>query len=380
MTLVWEGESLLQPRAGWPEISAKTQENPYGYPKKTYVGVGLEQRQETVRIMKRERLEDIDRAKGLAIFLVVLGHITLRTFPADNDWYILLHKLIYTFHMPFFMFISGFIMYHTYTPIGSFSDYAAYVRKKFIRLMPAFFLMGIVVGAGKLLFRYIIHVDNLPSGSFLSFLYLLIKPIESYASSLWYIYVLFAYFLLMPVILFLIRENKLLLLIIAFLIHYVHLTKYFALDRIAEYMFVFSTGMCVAAFPGLYLKLIDRFRFLFLFLFALSLMTMPIDSNYPLAKFIIGISSIPALHSLVRTNLFSKLSLFPFLGKYTFPIYLMNTVVIGSMKGVLLRFVSWDGTNFLLIAPVLLLGGIFLPIFIKKKVISRIPALDAITN
>ena len=125
---------------------------------------------------------------------------------------------------------------------------------------------------------------------------------------------------------------------------------------------------------------LDRFGLVFLLLFALALTAMPIDENYPLAKFVIGIASIPALLWLVRTRWFSKLSALDYLGHYTFPIYLMNTVVIGVMKGVILRFVSWDGVNFLFIAPILLLGGVWIPILIKTKLFKKIPVLDKITN
>ena len=278
------------------------------------------------------------------------------------------------------MFISGFVMYYTYTPVSSVADYLGYVRKKFMRLMPAFFLMGILVGAGKTAARLFIFVDNTASLSLENFIFILIKPIESYASSLWYIYVLFAYFLIMPVILFLIRGNKIVLLAIAFMIHYIPLPRYFALDRIGEYMFVFSLGICAVDYLDFYRSKLDRYGMVFLPLFALALITMPIDTNYPLAKFVIGMASIPALHWLVRTRWFSKLSVFDYLGDFTFEIYLMNTVVIGFMKGLILRFVSWDGIHFMFIAPILLLGGIWIPILIKTKVFKKIPVLDKITN
>lgn len=53
---------------------------------------------------KIRRLDDIDRAKGMLIILVVIGHI----WQAGA-----VHNLIYAFHMPAFFIISGMLMSHT---------------------------------------------------------------------------------------------------------------------------------------------------------------------------------------------------------------------------------------------------------------------------
>ena len=58
--------------------------------------------------MKKERDYLFDNAKGLLIFLVVLGHlIELFLFKATNSIDIM-YISIYLFHMPVFVFISGY--------------------------------------------------------------------------------------------------------------------------------------------------------------------------------------------------------------------------------------------------------------------------------
>lgn len=60
------------------------------------------------------RIEWLDSLKGFAIFLVVVGHAVLGylragTFP-EYQWSLqLTHDLIYSFHMPLFFLISGFL-------------------------------------------------------------------------------------------------------------------------------------------------------------------------------------------------------------------------------------------------------------------------------
>ena len=53
-----------------------------------------------------------DKLKGLAIILVVIGHSIQSAYPSDFDNHELF-RLIYSFHMPLFMFISGIIAYYT---------------------------------------------------------------------------------------------------------------------------------------------------------------------------------------------------------------------------------------------------------------------------
>lgn len=52
----------------------------------------------------KQRINWIDWAKVFAIYLVVLGHLLSKT---GREGYIF--NFIYSFHMPFFFFISGYL-------------------------------------------------------------------------------------------------------------------------------------------------------------------------------------------------------------------------------------------------------------------------------
>lgn len=335
--------------------------------------------------MKRERLYDVDRAKGLGIFLVVLGHLVLKKYPEGNAWFETLHDVIYKFHMPFFMYVSGFIMYYTFPEIKSFPEYASYVRKRFVRLMPAFFLFAIAIAVGKAVFASFIQVDNVPGNFLLSIVKIAIDPIRSHAGSLWYIYVLFIYYMIFPALLKLFRQNLAWLVAFTLALHFGYIyhvipsTKYFALTRVMEYAFVFSVGMWIAANYGKVFELYDLYFVVLLLVFAGSFSILLLTQSH-LSKLIIGFFSIPALHALVRRKPMRDSQLLLTFGKYTFAIYLMNTMAIGLTKGVILKFISWDGRNFLFVAPVILFMGVFLPIFVKRYIFPRIPWLDKITN
>lgn len=55
----------------------------------------------------KTRLPYIDSLKGFAILLVVLGHVLQHYYPDGNFCY----RAIYSFHMPLFMFVSGYVSY-----------------------------------------------------------------------------------------------------------------------------------------------------------------------------------------------------------------------------------------------------------------------------
>ena len=58
--------------------------------------------------MISKRIEELDVLKGVAIICVVIGHVHLFAPPQGDpeDW---TYKVIYSFHMPLFMTISGLL-------------------------------------------------------------------------------------------------------------------------------------------------------------------------------------------------------------------------------------------------------------------------------
>lgn len=112
-------------------------------------------------------------------------------------------------------------------------------------------------------------------------------------------------------------------------------------------------------------------------LFALVLATGQLTGQVSILSALI---SIPALHGLCRHQLPGE-RIFRFVGGMTFSIYLINTIAIGAMKAVLLKFSSWDGLNFVFIFfPVLMISGVLIPILLKLIVFKKIGWLDRITS
>lgn len=60
--------------------------------------------------MEGKRSEYFDSIRGIATVLVVVGHAIQVSLPSTFDDNVIF-KLIYSFHMPLFMFISGMVTF-----------------------------------------------------------------------------------------------------------------------------------------------------------------------------------------------------------------------------------------------------------------------------
>jgi fucose 4-O-acetylase-like acetyltransferase len=328
------------------------------------------------------RRSDLDCAKGLGILLVVIGHLASRSSPQGNDWYLLLKHALYHFHMPFFMYLSGYVVFLTGAARIPPSKWPELASRRTYRLLLPFVLFGLAILLGKLIASRFIQVDNLP-GSFAQGLQGLVWNTDvSPAESVWYLVVLFALSIMIPPILWVLRGRSALLLVLALILYVLPVPHVLYLDRIARFMSFFAMGGLASDAGKSWLDLIDRYFPLALLalLVALSLSLLVFPAwNPDIALFVCGTLSMPALHGLVRHRYFASSSLLLTFGAYSFVIYLLNTPFIGLVKGVMLKLLPWDGANFLLYAPVLTAAGMYLPILLRRYLLSRVPALYRMT-
>jgi hypothetical protein len=94
---------------------------------------------------------------------------------------------------------------------------------------------------------------------------------------------------------------------------------------------------------------------------------------------ICALSSLAFIHGLTRTDWLDRSDALMWFGKFSFVIYLFNTLTIGLVKGVLLKVAPWDGINFLAFFPILLLSGVIGPVLLKKILLDRVSLLARLT-
>lgn len=93
-----------------------------------------------------KRIDYIDALRGFAIFLVTLGHVLENSgYRSDTA----LHSFIYSFHMPIFMAISGFICaYVNHNRLclsNAMGGVISFVTKKFSFIMLPYFVWSLLV-------------------------------------------------------------------------------------------------------------------------------------------------------------------------------------------------------------------------------------------
>jgi fucose 4-O-acetylase-like acetyltransferase len=328
----------------------------------------------------RERRLDLDRAKGIAILLVVVGHIVAAEPPAGAEWYDTLRYAIYRFHMPFFLYLSGYVAHLSgalRTPLAAMPRYAA---KRAQRLLLPFLLLGLVVLLGKLAAQGVVHVDNRAAGLLPGLRDMVVTTEQSPATFIWFLWVLFLCSLVAPPLWQ--RVGTIGLVLGGLLLVALEPPPLFYLDRFARHAVFFAIGVAVAEREAVLLPAFIRHQALAWLALAATIAAafagwLPGD----LSLLVCGLASIPALHGLSASPVMQRQGWTLWLGARSMAIYLFNVIAIGVVKAVLLRAgVPWTAAGFWIHAPALTAAGVFLPILAKQLVLRRIPPLDRMTD
>lgn len=134
------------------------------------------------------RNELISFLQIFGIILVVIGH----SFTSENS--IMLNRIIYSFHMPLFMFISGFLFVNTMLKriviqTTFFQEFIFFLKKKFIRIIIPYILISTIVFFPKILLsKYSLRPIGL---SVYSYLEMLVYPGKNVIIFFWFLPTLF---------------------------------------------------------------------------------------------------------------------------------------------------------------------------------------------
>ena len=328
------------------------------------------------------RRSDLDRAKGLAILFVVFGHIVARQDPASVHWYEPLRRAIYAFHMPFFLYLSGAVVWLS-GRAGDVAGWPRLVRARARRLLLPFLLVGGLIVAGKIIAGRFLHVDNAPSGVWSGLADLIWRTRQSPALSIWYLFVLFVFSIAAPLLVAADKGRPGLMVALGAVLYAVPAPAYLYSDRLCHYAIFFALGLASAAGGTRWLAVIDRWRGWTLCLFLSGFVMIALFGatwRFSLVMLLFGALSMPALHALVRTAALSSSQVLLLLGRYSLMIYLFNTMFIGLAKGLLLLALSWNGDHFMLFALVLMTAGLAGPVLLKRHGLRFVPALDRLTD
>ena len=325
-------------------------------------------------------LADIERAKGPAIILVVIGHVVARQPPAHNEWYVTLKEAIYAFHMPFFMYLGGLVFFHVGDAVSPRPSYGAYLIRRAERLLVPFLSLGMLILLAKLVAERFVHVDNTPAGFWDGLGSLFWHTEQSPATSVWYIFVLFVYCGMTPILIRLSQGRLWPALLLAVVLHCLTVPQIAYLNRVAYFLVYFLIGCVAGKYRAQTMAFIDKTLPISGVVFSVSLVLAATGIEPELTGEICALSSLAFIHGLMRADWSNRATALVWLGKYSFVIYLFNTLTIGLAKGMLLKIAPWDGINFLSFFPILLLSGLMGPVLLKKIGLDRFPVLARLTR
>lgn len=328
------------------------------------------------KIKKQDKILWLSVLQGWSMLLVVIGHVTLTNGVNDYATPIAstameIQHVIYAFHMPLFMFISGFLFY--FTQIRKEKLYKETIVAKLKRLgVPFLFFTTatilLKIALNPLMKRPVEFSYRIITDSFF------ITNGGNPLGEMWFVFTLIILFLFYPVYKLSLQKP---MYIVAFLIFTLLLNIFFpggisflCLSNVAKYMIYFYAGILFSKYE-LYKKL-DSWLLLVVCV-TIFIFSWIIKAPYIVTAFVGIISSFSLClclsHSLPR--------LFSSFRNYTFQIFL-----IGIFPQMVVRFlfarISGDlhtiqyNIIYILLYILSILVALYIPV-LMAKVIEKIP-------
>lgn len=333
-------------------------------------------------VKNSQRLELLDVAKAICIILVVVGHYSPDDAPA---WNVMLRHWIYGFHMPLFLFVSGFIATR-FSHIGE--SYGMQVLRKFKRLFVPYLVASTLIISLKILAHGSLSVDH-PVDAF-SYLRMFWQPEAGYF--LWFEWTLLTIFLFLPLCTS--RISRCLVACVCLVIHYVCtlsigpnvLPQLFCFEETCWMSVWFMLGS-VAGDSRWNITFSPLYRYLVLFAFLLCSVWFCFDpglNDETMPALLLPYSGILAMlvfsECLVLNASDHCRSSLAALGRASYFIYLFHTTFMGLGKSLIAKVTFGDETSefiFCLKACLVIVIGIVVPLVIHRVLIRRFPSIKA---
>ena len=314
-----------------------------------------------------QRLISFDIAKAICIILVVIGHYVPDYSP---EWYVGVHDVIYTFHMPLFMFASGYIYMATKKDI----PYKDFLWKKVKRLMVPYLSVSAIVISIKLLTEGHAYVEN--PVTWISYVKMFYLPEAGYF--LWFIWALWWMFVIVP--LFKTKQMRLGLFVLALVLHYVpsFLPEIFCLRQFQNMLVFFMLGVvcCDWKREFSFVNKIPSWSVIGCFIVAESMKVMDIRGGQ-IAELLpyLGIAAIMVLSSLLERWNRKRNGWLLDVSVSSYIIYLFHTTFEGFAKAVIHKIPFFvDGNNevlFCINVTIVVVCGVLCPIILHRYVLNK---------
>ncbi|WP_277619630.1 acyltransferase family protein [Listeria fleischmannii] len=299
--------------------------------------------------------------RGIGILLVVLGHSFPGVDSESGNVYGIIHRFIYSFHMPLFFFISGFFAIKL-LKMKTLKENANFMKQKAMRLLVPYLLVSLLGLPIKLIFD---RFSERPAGGMDAILNIILYPTNNAVIALWFLYTLFLVFLVMLLVL---RINTYFLLpsLIILNVFAGFFPEIFNLSGVAQYCFYFYIGLLFRKRYQEFIGKINLYIGLFVGLVCLSFASV-YQINMPIVNLfisILGIMMSVSLAYLVGGRWGKWLEMF---GNYSMGIYLFSWFPQVAIRIVLLQILNLP---YMFVVLTIFIGGLT-PVILEYLILSK---------
>lgn len=317
--------------------------------------------------------EEINFARGIGVCLVILGHsfpdAQLNTY---GNSFILkyIFEVIYSFHMPLFFMLSGFVSYKLMS-LTQIKDKVKATKNKFLRLMIPYFVISIP----SLILKY--TFSNLAYNKFdrnaILNVFIGINP----NGGLWFLYTLF---IVSTIVIFVNKKYFKLLSLIFFILYFIPTENLVVFDifRICKNGIFYFVGIFTYEnYDKVKVIIKDKNVIIasILLLFLGNYTKIVYNFNFNILNFIITISGVVLV--LLLSNNINKEStvknVLNKLGDFSYDIYLISYFIQVPIRVI---FFTKLNLNYEIIMFLMFIGGLVVPVIVSKYFIRKISILD----
>lgn len=313
------------------------------------------------------RLEWISIAKGIGIVLVVVGHFD----PAESPQYWLdMRTVIYTFHMPLFFVLSGYLYVH-----GKYS-YRALIRNKLHRLLYPFATIAVAFALIKIPAAHFVRLEN--PVDLHSMLAIVADPVNSYAPLLWFLQALFLIFCIYPPLRSFLDDISIVL--VFAIIGEAFGTRYPFLGRAAANMPFFVFGILLRENAGMADLIVGWRGFIAAAALFASGCALQVrggafavhDYLFDLALGLVGaLLVINCSRAIAATAGSPARTALREAGYYSMTIYILHSLFEGAVRIGFLQLAHRLAVPFLVVALIAVAAGVLVPIAVERDIIRN---------
>ena len=311
------------------------------------------------------RIEWLDSLKGFAIFLVVVGHVILGYMHTgmfiEHQWSLqFVYDVIYSFHMPLFFIISGFLYKLTWRQKDI--RLAKSISNKVLNMVLMYILFSVVFWIFKYIAAEYGNIQMSDQFILMDLLYIFISPL----AYLWFLYVLIWLFLTVPIFESIIKPTTV---FIIFLCLYFFMLPVHGLLKIINLIIYggvyFTLGSVLCMYQDQLRTIIcNKLIGIGFISIVLAVITFPYIEVHNILKFICATSG-----SVFLSILFFKfknikwVTIWNLCGRYSLGIYILHLYFSGPLRTIF-KHLSIDNIMVCLILSCLI--STIVPIFIVK--------------